>query len=437
MLGIIGLIIAVSVIIYLICKNWHMAVVSLIGALIVILFNGMSPMSALSENFMVGMKDFAGNWFLLFMFGSIFGKVMGDSGASVGIANHLFKLFGDKSAILVVMIAGLVLSYGGIGTFIIAFSVYPLAVALFQKADISKKLICAVVLCVPITVCMVMLPGSPSNQNIMPTTYFGTTIFAAPTIGIICSILQFIGAYLYFNWQVKKYKANGVHFEAGVGENIINLDEADKGNTPETWKCYAPIFVLLVVLFAFQFLTSIAAIYAVAIAMALAILLGSFLYNDKFEFKTVINEGTVGGLSALFATSAIMGFGSTASASPAYAAVSNALMNLDLGPLATAIISINVIAAITGSSAGGLNIFLSSMGEYLAATGINLEVLHRVVCIASAGLDSMPHASGFVICNQIAKTSPRDTYRHLFVTCALMPLCCAIFAAILGTVGIV
>jgi len=89
------------------------------------------------------------------------------------------------------------------------------------------------------------------------------------------------------------------------------------------------------------------------------------------------------------------------------------------------------------SSAGGLNIFLSSMGEYLASTGLNLSMLHRVVCIASSGFDAMPHASGMVVCNQIAKTSQKDTYIHVFITCAIMPFCCAILACILGTIGIV
>ena len=103
-----------------------MAIVSLAGALIVIAFNGMNPVAAISENFMSGMSSFAGNWFLLFMLGSILGKVMGDSGASVGIANSMLKMLGEKSVVLVIMLAGLILSYGGIGTFIIAFSLYPI-----------------------------------------------------------------------------------------------------------------------------------------------------------------------------------------------------------------------------------------------------------------------------------------------------------------------
>lgn len=184
MVGIVGLICAVVAVIFLIWKNWHMAIVSLIGALIVIAFNGMDPVSAITDNFMTGMSGFAGSWFLLFMLGSIFGKIMGESGASVGIANSLLKLLGEKSVVLVVMITGLVLSYGGIGTFIIAFSVYPIAVALFQKADIPKKLIVATIMVCPVTVCMAMLPGSPSTQNLLPTTYFNTTAYAGARIGI-------------------------------------------------------------------------------------------------------------------------------------------------------------------------------------------------------------------------------------------------------------
>lgn len=437
MIGIVGLICAVVAVIFLIWKNWHMAVVSLIGALIVIAFNGMNPVSAITEHFMTGMSGFAGSWFLLFMLGSVFGKVMGESGASAGIANSLLKLLGDKSAVLVVMITGLVLSYGGIGTFIIAFSVYPIAVALFQKADIPKKLIVATIMVCPVTVCMAMLPGSPSTQNLLPTTYFGTTAYAGAKIGIICSVLMFLGAYLYLNWQIKAAKANGEHFVASPGENIMDLQTAEQGKTPDIWKCYAPIAVLLVSMFGFQKLTAMPSTYAVACAMTLAILLGCVLYKDRLNIQEAINDGASGGLGALIATSSIMGFGSVVSASPAYGIVTNALVNMNIGPLATALISINVIAAITGSSAGGLNIFLSSMGGYLASSGLNTAMLHRVVCIASSGFDAMPHASGMVVCNQIAKTSQKDTYKHVFITCAIMPFCCAILACIIGTMGIV
>lgn len=437
MLGVLGLIVAIVCVIALIWKNWHMAIVSLAGALIVILFNGMNPVETLSSSFMSGMSGFAGNWFLLFMLGAIFGKVMGDSGASVGIANRMLKLLGEKSVVLVVMLTGLVLSYGGIGTFIIAFSLYPIAVALFQKADIPKKLIVATIMVCPVTVCMAMLPGSPSTQNLIPTTYFNTTAYAGAKIGIICSVIMFVSAYLYLNWQIKKAKANGEHFVASPGENIMDLSAVDEGKTPSTAACFTPIVVLLVLMFGIQSFTSIPSSYAVALAMACAIVVGCVLYKDRLNIQDAVSNGAAGGLGSLIATSSIMGFGSIVSASPAYTSITDALVNMNANPLITALISINVIAAITGSSAGGLNIFLGSMGEYLAASGLNTAMLHRVVCIASSGFDAMPHASGMVVCNQIAKTSQKDTYKYVFICCAIMPFCCAILACILGTIGII
>ncbi len=437
MLGVLGLIVAIVCVIALIWKNWHMAIVSLAGALIVILFNAMNPVETLSGSFMSGMSGFAGNWFLLFMLGAIFGKVMGDSGASVGIANRMLKLLGEKSVVLVVMLTGLVLSYGGIGTFIIAFSLYPIAVALFQKADIPKKLIVATIMVCPVTVCMAMLPGSPSTQNLIPTTYFNTTAYAGAKIGIICSVIMFVSAYLYLNWQIKKARANGEHFVASPGEDIMDLSAVEEGKTPSTAACFTPIVVLLALMFGIQSLTDIPSSYAVSLAMACAIVVGCILYKDRLNIKDAVSNGAAGGLSSLIATSSIMGFGAVVSASPAYTSITDALVNMNANPLITALISINVIAAITGSSAGGLNIFLGSMGEYLAASGLNTAMLHRVVCIASSGFDAMPHASGMVVCNQIAKTSQKDTYKYVFICCAIMPFCCAILACILGTIGII
>ena len=49
MFGVLGLIVAIVCVIALIWKNWHMAIVSLAGALIVIAFNAMDPVTTLSE----------------------------------------------------------------------------------------------------------------------------------------------------------------------------------------------------------------------------------------------------------------------------------------------------------------------------------------------------------------------------------------------------
>lgn len=42
----------------------------------------------------------------------------------------------------------------------------------------------------PVTICMAMLPGSPSTQNLIPTQYSGTTAYAGPVVGIICALFS-------------------------------------------------------------------------------------------------------------------------------------------------------------------------------------------------------------------------------------------------------
>ena len=94
MLGIAGLVLAVVAIVALIWRGWHMVVVSLVASLIVILANGMDVLAAINESYMGDMAAFVGSWFLLFSLGSVFGRVMGDSGASAGIASSMLRLVG-------------------------------------------------------------------------------------------------------------------------------------------------------------------------------------------------------------------------------------------------------------------------------------------------------------------------------------------------------
>lgn len=138
----------------------------------------------------------------------------------MSIARHTVKLLGKKQIVLIVLVVSLILSYAGIGVFVIAFTMYPICLALFKEADIPKKVFPGLMLAVPATVCMVFLPGTPSTQNLIPAEFFGTSIYAAPVIGIISSIVVFILDYLFYSWVVKRCAARGEHFVPGENDTI-------------------------------------------------------------------------------------------------------------------------------------------------------------------------------------------------------------------------
>lgn len=436
MLGVIGIIISLAVLILLVFKGWHMGVVAIISSLIVIVTSKMDIWTGISESFGGSFMSFAGSWFLIFALGAIFGKVMELGGASMSIANSVVKLIGKKHIVLIVLLTTLVLSYGGIGVFVIAFTMYPICMALFKEADIPKKIFPGLLLAVPATVTMVFAPGTPSTQNLIPTEYFGTNIYAAPVIGIITSVFVLICDYIFYNYVVKRCAARGEHFVPGENDKIEDLNDKETiAKLPAPWKAFLPLVVLIVSIFIFQSVVSVSN-YAVVLGMTLAIIVAIVLYRGRFDVKLTLADGTTNGLNALMITSCIMGFGGVVTASPTYTQCTEWLLSLDMSPLLLMFFSINVICMITGSSTGGLNIFLNSMGEYLLTTGINVQILHRLSAIASAGLDAMPHASGVVLANSVAKTDMIDTYKYTFVSQCLIPMLGFGVAVILYAIGL-
>lgn len=197
MLGFVGLIVSVVLFILLTFRGWNMAVASVLSSVLILLFNRMDLFKGFAESYTQGFSEFAGSWWLLFLLGTTFGKCMQDMGLSDAMARVIYARFRGR-VILAVLAVSFVLSYGGIGTFVIAFTVYPIASRLFQEASISRNLLPAVMLFCPTTMCMTMLPGTPSIQNMIPTSFLGTSIYAAPLFGTVAAALTGVIGYLYF-----------------------------------------------------------------------------------------------------------------------------------------------------------------------------------------------------------------------------------------------
>ena len=76
------------------------------------------------------------------------------------------------------------LTYGGVSLFVVVFAVYPFAAEMFRQGDIPKRLIPGTIALGAFTFTMDALPGTPQIQNIIPTTFFNTTTWAAPWLGV-------------------------------------------------------------------------------------------------------------------------------------------------------------------------------------------------------------------------------------------------------------
>ncbi len=133
--------------------------------------------------FMERVAGFLKLYFPVFLLGAVFGKVIELSGYSQAIAAAVIRHVGQERAILAIVLVCALLTYGGVSLFVVVFAVYPFAAELFRRGNIPKRLVPGTIALGAFTFTMDALPGTPQIQNIIPTTFFGTTAWAAPTLG--------------------------------------------------------------------------------------------------------------------------------------------------------------------------------------------------------------------------------------------------------------
>lgn len=164
----------------------------LMATLVVLLSGDIATMLPIyTDTFMGALGGYLLKFFPIFLLGALFGRLMADSGAASAIANWITRVLGEKHAILTVVLACALLTYGGVSLFVVAFAIYPIGRELFRAADIPKRLIPATIALGSFTFTMTALPGTPAIQNAIPIPYYGTNAFAAPGLGIIAAIVMF------------------------------------------------------------------------------------------------------------------------------------------------------------------------------------------------------------------------------------------------------
>lgn len=92
--------------------------------------------------------------------------------------------------------------------FVALFTVYSMMVSLFRKANLPRRLIPAVYFAGAGTFVMIM-PGSPQIQNLIPMKFLGTSATAGLVPGMLTALFQVTLVIIYLTWLFKRVKAKG------------------------------------------------------------------------------------------------------------------------------------------------------------------------------------------------------------------------------------
>jgi H+/gluconate symporter-like permease len=391
--------------------------------------------------FMERTAGFLKLYFPIFLLGAVFGKLMEVSGFARSIIRVLAAAMRPGQAMLSIVLVCAILTYGGVSLFVVAFAVYPFAAELFRASAIPKRLIPATIALGAFTFTMDALPGSPQIQNLIPTTFFKTDAWAAPWLGTAGALFLFITGMTYLEWRRRRAVKDG----EGYGEHHINEMSAPEGqDLPHPLLAALPLVAVGVLnkLFTigmpavygtrFDFgahgitgppaidIATVSALWAVQGALFTAILLiaATAWRRVRASFQQATGAAVGGAMLACLNTASEYGFGAVIALLPGFRAVNEFLTRTIEDTLLNIAVTTNALAAITGSASGGLSIVLGSMAqsyiERAQASGIPLEVVHRVAAMASGGMDTLPHNGAVITLLAVTGLTHRQSYPDIF-----------------------
>ena len=444
MISMIGLILSLSLIIFLAYKGYSTIITAPIVALLTVLLIGGDSNRQLmvhyTEVYMGGFSGFVKNYFPIFLTGAIFAKLMEEALYAKSIANFITKNLGKDKTILAVVLAGAILTYGGVSLFTVAFVLYPIANVLFKESNIPKRLIPGTIALGAFTFTMTALPGTPEIQNVIPMRYFGTDTFAAPLIGVVASILMLLLGLTWLTYRVRKAHSNS----EGYGNYNIEDKSSENKNIPKILLAVTPILIIFIsnLFFSKVFyklvdgsylskynlvLDNVSGTWSVIISIVIAILFIILINLKKISnLNQVLNQGIYNSFLPLLSSSAIVGYGSVIKSLPVFITLQSVILNLSSNPIISEALSVNIICGITASASGGLTITLDALAPTFIsmsqALNISPEIMHRIASLASGGLDTLPHNGAVITTLAICGLTHKDSYKDIFVTSVIIPI---------------
>ncbi|MEX1147395.1 MAG: GntP family permease [Sphingomonadales bacterium] len=411
MLSAAGLAFALGLLILLTIRGVHILIAAPVAAAIVAATSGVAWLPPLADGapdfattYMAGFTGFFADWFFMFLLGAIFGEVMAASGAAASVAHWVISRFGKQHAVLAVVAACALLTYGGVSVFIVAFSVYPLAVHLFREADLPRRFIPAALAFGSVTFTMTSA-GSPEIQNLIPMPFLGTSAYAGWQVSLVVAVVMAGLGHIWLQRMVRRAVARGETF-AGRDDDVA---APDLGHMPHPLVSLLPLVAVLAVFLLLQYPDAIpglagtvlpsqslgkwALVGALGAGVAAALLVE---LRKRAVMPAAAARGAGGSVIAITNTCAVVGFGAVTQLSPAFQDALVLVLGIPGHPLIGAAIAVTVIAGLTGSASGGQTIALPLLAPHYLDAGANPDALHRVVAIASGALDSLPH-NGYVV----------------------------------------
>lgn len=479
-MGLAGILLGLTLLVWLAYRGWSILLLAPAAALLAAALAGEPLLAHWTQTFMGSAAQFLAQFFPLFLMGALFGKLMEDSGSVAAIAEWMTRSLGRERALLAVVLAGALVTYGGVSLFVAFFVLSPMAEALFRAAAIPRRLMPAAIALGTSTFTMSALPGTPAIQNAIPMPFFGTTPFAAPGLGVIAAAIMLGFGLWWLERESAIARRRGENFgdvvassaDAAADDPLVReraiaaqgFDPAEIHHSRPTDQQPPPALAALplVVVVAMNLLMSfvvlprldtdflaeprwgatslsaVGGVWSVAAALATAIVVLLAVTGRRLpSVRQSMDAGANAAVLPALSVASLVGFGAVVAALPAFAVVRDWVLGIGGGPLVSLAVATNVLSALTGSASGGLTIALDALGptymRLAAEQGIDPALMHRVAVIGAGTLDSLPHNGAVVTLLAVCGSTHARSYLDIVMAAIVSALLALVAVIVLGS----
>lgn len=385
----------------------------------VVVFSRLPILDSLLGAFMPAAANYVSKYFLTFFVGAIFGAIYQYTGAAESIAKFISRISKDKFVAPVIMCITGILTFGGVSGFVVFFVVYPIALQMFKRANLTRMLIPAAISAGCWTWSMTA-PGSPSIQNKIAMESLGTPSTAAFVPSIIATIVEFLLIFIWLEYRARKFTAKGRLFNDPLIKTQLDpselVDDEDK-DLPNPALAFIPIIAILVTFNVFR--------KPVETSVMVGVILSTILFFKRIpgvsKWVEVFNKGAADSGVAILNTAIVVGFGGVVQNTAGFHSLIEKLQSVNISPMVFVMITVAVCAGACGSASGGMGVAFNALGDIFSKMGIPFEYVHRIGAIAAGTLDTLPHQGAQITLLGICKLTHKEAYFDIAVTQIIIP----------------
>lgn len=420
-IGLLGIITSLTFMTYAVYKNWSVIYTCVVCVIIIVLTSNLNLTETFTEVFANGVGSFVAPNLLIFVEGAILGTLFDESGAAWRIGDTVVKKMGNRWSLLGYVIVTSILTWGGISAFVIYFVLLPLSRPIFKKTGTPWYLWPGITL-MGIVPPELIWPGGLQIHNILPTHVLGTNLMAAPVMSIAMAVVFYVfcGGYLYLeSLSIKKtpWKQNSLPPEVTAG-NETDLQE----KAPGLLVSVVPILICLGSINIF----GLEPIFGLGLGVLTAIIL---FYKAVPDLLECMNVGTETGIKPLVCVACIVGIAQVVAATDAFGMIKTMLLSFSSTSKAATALSVvastNVVALICGSASGAITMILEMFSGAWMAAGLSPEWIHRTVCAAAGGFDTVPWNTGVIVALTVSGLNHKQAYKPVFWLSLVGPIVAA------------